>query len=52
MPEALQMQQLILVSIDAFDAIQEPVYIKFLKFSMYLSLILIVGGMYIPGLAL
>ena len=46
-PEALQMQQLISVSIDEFEAILEPRYTQFLTVLMYLSLILIIGGIYV-----
>ena len=48
--EALPMRQLISVFIDAFEAILEPRYTKCLTFSMYLSLILIVGGISVPRL--
>ena len=47
-PEALPMRHLISVSIDAFGAILEPRYTKFLTFSMYLSSISIVGGICVP----
>ena len=50
MPEALPMRQLISMFIDAFDAILEPRYTQFLTFSMYLSSILIVGGISVPWL--
>ena len=50
MPKYLPMQQLISVSIDVFDTILEPRYTKFLTSSMYLSSILIVGGLSVPWL--
>ena len=49
-PEAFSIQQLISVSIDAFDVILEPMYTKFLTFSMYLSSYLIVGEISVPWL--
>ena len=50
MHEVLPMQQLISVYIDTFDVILEPRYTKFLTFSMYLSSIVIVGGICVPWL--
>ena len=47
-PEALLMQRLISVSIDAFNAIYK--HKKLLTYSMHLSSRLIVGGIYFPWL--
>ena len=46
-PEALQIQQLVSV----YDAILEPIYTKYLTFSMYLSPISVVGGTCVPRLS-
>ena len=44
------MRKLISVSIDAFDTILDPRYTKVLTFSIYLSSILIIGGISVPWL--
>ena len=52
MSEALPKRQLISVSIDAFEPILEPMYTKSLAFSMYLSFLLTVDGIYVPWLSI